>query len=46
MDEMEFTQAESDLSDLVIEYQNYQDATADDESEEEEREGEGEGEYH
>jgi tubulin beta len=43
MDEMEFTEAESNLSDLVTEYQNYQDASADDEGEEEE-EGEGEGE--
>ena len=43
MDEMEFTEAESNLSDLVTEYQNYQDAAADDEGEEEE-EGEGEGE--
>ena len=41
MDEMEFTEAESNLSDLVTEYQNYQDASADDEGEEEE-EGEGE----
>ena len=39
MDEMEFTEAESNLSDLVTEYQNYQDASADDEGE-----GEGEGE--
>ena len=49
MDEMEFTEAESNLSDLVTEYQNYQDASADDEGEEEEEgegecEGEGEGE--
>jgi tubulin beta len=29
MDEMEFTEAESNLSDLVSEYQQYQDATAD-----------------
>ena len=36
MDEMEFTEAESNLSDLVTEYQNYQDASADDEGEEEE----------
>ena len=43
MDEMEFTEAESNLSDLVTEYQNYQDASADDEGEEEE-EGEGEAE--
>lgn len=42
MDEMEFTEAESNLSDLVTEYQNYQDASADDEGEEEE-EGEEEG---
>ena len=40
MDEMEFTEAESNLSDLVTEYQNYQDASADDEGEEEEGEGE------
>jgi len=41
MDEMEFTEAESNLSDLVTEYQNYQDASADDEGEmEEEDEGE------
>jgi len=33
MDEMEFTEAESNLSDLVNEYQNYQDASADDEGE-------------
>ena len=33
MDEMEFTEAESNLSDLVTEYQNYQDASADDEEE-------------
>ena len=42
MDEMEFTEAESNLSDLVTEYQNYQDASADDEGEGEE-EGEEEG---
>ncbi|KAI1292786.1 Tubulin beta-2 chain [Halotydeus destructor] len=29
MDEMEFTEAESNLTDLVAEYQQYQDATAD-----------------
>ena len=39
MDEMEFTEAESNLSDLVTEYQNYQDASADDEGEEEGEEG-------
>ena len=42
MDEMEFTEAESNLSDLVTEYQNYQDASADDEAEMEEGEGEAE----
>jgi tubulin beta len=30
MDEMEFTEAESNMSDLVSEYQQYQEATADD----------------
>ncbi|KAK8148602.1 hypothetical protein G3M48_009702 [Beauveria asiatica] len=30
MDEMEFTESESNLNDLVAEYQQYQDATADD----------------
>ena len=34
MDEMEFTEAESDLIDLVAEYQQYQEATADDELDE------------
>ncbi|XP_053271029.1 tubulin beta chain-like isoform X6 [Pleuronectes platessa] len=38
MDEMEFTEAESNMNDLVSEYQQYQDATA-----EEEGKGEGEG---
>mmetsp|Transcript_488 Transcript_488/g.779 ORF Transcript_488/g.779 Transcript_488/m.779 type:complete len:425 (+) Transcript_488:453-1727(+) len=33
MDEMEFTEAESNLNDLISEYQQYQDATADDEDE-------------
>ena len=37
MDEMEFTEAESNLSNLVTEYQNYQDASSDDEGEEEEK---------
>ncbi|KAG9439537.1 hypothetical protein H6P81_019702 [Aristolochia fimbriata] len=36
MDEMEFTEAESNMNDLVAEYQQYQDATADDEEYEEE----------
>ncbi len=31
MDEMEFTEAESNMNDLVSEYQQYQDAVADDE---------------
>merc|ERR1712150_349128 len=33
MDEMEFTEAESNLNDLVSEYQQYQDAGIDDEDE-------------
>lgn len=32
MDEMEFTEAESNMNDLVSEYQQYQEATADDEA--------------
>ena len=40
MDEMEFTEAESNMNDLVAEYQQYQDATADEEYEEEEEEEE------
>ncbi|PSR84686.1 Tubulin beta-4 chain like [Actinidia chinensis var. chinensis] len=32
MDEMEFTEAESNMNDLVAEYQQYQDATADDDA--------------
>jgi len=36
MDEMEFTEAESNENDLIAEYQQYQDATADDEFDEEE----------
>merc|ERR1711953_578591 len=40
MDEMEFTEAESNMNDLVSEYQQYQDATAeDDEFEDEEEDG-------
>uniref|UniRef100_UPI00358EFBB9 tubulin beta chain-like isoform X5 n=1 Tax=Myxine glutinosa TaxID=7769 RepID=UPI00358EFBB9 len=40
MDEMEFTEAESNMNDLVTEYQQYQDATAEDEVEfDEEEEG-------
>ena len=30
MDEMEFTEAESNMNDLVSEYQQYQEASADD----------------
>ena len=33
MDEMEFTEAESNMNDLVSEYQQYQEATAEDEDE-------------
>ena len=36
MDEMEFTEAESNMHDLVAEYQQYQDASADFEDEDEE----------
>jgi tubulin beta len=42
MDEMEFTEAESNMNDLVSEYQQYQDATAEEEGEG----GEGEEEEH
>ncbi|KAH8521939.1 hypothetical protein H0E87_002823 [Populus deltoides] len=38
MDEMEFTEAESNMNDLVSEYQQYQDATADEEGEFEDEE--------
>ena len=31
MDEMEFTEAESNMNDLVAEYQQYQDATTEEE---------------
>lgn len=41
MDELEFTEAESNLNDLVSEYQQYQDATADLDWEPEEEEEEG-----
>ncbi|XP_029357102.1 tubulin beta-1 chain isoform X7 [Echeneis naucrates] len=41
MDEMEFTEAESNLNDLVSEYQQYQDATAEQDWEEEDEEEEG-----
>eukprot|EP00850_Spirogloea_muscicola_P021077 SM000235S08116 [mRNA] locus=s235:170685:171058:- [translate_table: standard] len=36
MDEMEFTEAESNMNDLVSEYQQYQDASAEDEGDFEE----------
>ncbi|KAJ3340143.1 hypothetical protein HDU93_007368 [Gonapodya sp. JEL0774] len=42
MDEMEFTEAESNMNDLVSEYQQYQDATAEEEGEADEEEGEAE----
>jgi len=38
MDEMEFTKAESNMNDLVSEYQQYQEATVDDDKEFEEEE--------
>ena len=41
MDEMEFTEAESNMNDLVSEYQQYQDATAEEEGEFEEEERRG-----
>lgn len=41
MDEMEFTEAESNMNDLVSEYQQYQEATADEDAEfEDEQEAE------
>nr|CAI5845922.1 unnamed protein product [Callosobruchus analis] len=41
MDEMEFTEAESNMNDLVSEYQQYQEATADVDAEfDEDQEGE------
>merc|ERR1712182_97101 len=42
MDEMEFTEAESNMNDLVSEYQQYQDATVEEEGEFDEEEGVGE----
>ncbi|KAJ8590193.1 hypothetical protein M405DRAFT_692178, partial [Rhizopogon salebrosus TDB-379] len=33
MDEMEFTEAESNMQDLIAEYQQYQDATVEEEAE-------------
>ncbi|VDK85721.1 unnamed protein product [Dibothriocephalus latus] len=43
MDEMEFTEAESNMNDLVSEYQQYQEAGIDDEEGEEYEEGEEQG---
>ncbi len=43
MDEMQFTEAESNMNDLVSEYQQYQDATAEEEGEFDEEEGEYDG---
>merc|ERR1712096_598294 len=40
MDEMEFTEAESNMNDLVSEYQQYQEATIDDDEQFEDDEGE------
>ncbi len=40
MDEMEFTEAESNMNDLVSEYQQYQEATCEDEDFAEEQEEE------
>lgn len=36
MDEMEFTEAESNMNDLISEYQQYQEATTDEDFEQEE----------
>ncbi|KAJ3023922.1 Tubulin beta-1 chain [Thoreauomyces humboldtii] len=41
MDEMEFTEAESNMADLISEYQQYQDATAEEEGVEEEEQAYG-----
>jgi len=38
MDEMEFTEAESNMNDLVSEYQQYQEATVDENGDEDEDE--------
>ena len=40
MDEMEFTEAESNMNDLISEYQQYQEATIDDDEHFDEEEGE------
>ena len=38
MDEMEFSEAESNVKELIADYQQYQDATAEDEEEMDEEE--------
>ncbi len=40
MDDMEFTEAESNMNDLISEYQQYQEATAEEEADFEEEEEE------
>ena len=42
MDEMEFTEAESNMNDLISEYQQYQEATIDDENDDEDEDDEDE----
>lgn len=42
MDEMEFTEAESNMNDLVSEYQQYQEASAEEDADFDEEEGENE----
>ena len=37
MDEMEFSEAESNINDIITEYRQYQDAGIDDEEEDEDR---------
>ena len=39
MDEMEFTEAESNMNDLISEYQQYQEATIDEDDQFDEEEG-------
>ena len=39
MDEMEFTEAESNMNDLISEYQQYQEATVDDDEQFDEEDG-------
>jgi tubulin beta len=42
MDEMEFTEAESNMNDLVSEYQQYQEASTEEDGEFDDEEGENE----